>query len=177
MKIGLVVGPKEEPGPRVHPASKGVEKARLKDPVLVMAELGPRIGKKDKNIRKARCRRQGVEKKSGFRLEEVQIGQPGAVALPNRPRDAIRGQIDAHAEFFRMRLRICRQKMPVSAADFPDEGTLLGRKYLFERGLERFASLRETLAMFDRAGGIVHGRTARDLVVGVQASRATMASR
>lgn len=171
LKIGLVVRPKQESGTQAHPSSDGIKEAGLKNPVLVMAELGPGIGKKDKNVRKACFRGKRLEKETGFRLDEVQVGQPGPITLPNRSRNAIRGQVDANAELFGMGLRVRRQKMPMAAANFPDEGVFSGGKNRFKRGLQRFASLRETLVMFCRAGGIVHGRTARHLAADAQACR------
>ena len=94
---------------------------RLDDAMFVMPELGPRIGEEDEQFGKLGVRRERFEKQCGLGLEEVEVGELCPIALAPGPRDAFAGQVHPDANVIRMGGGIRRQKVSVTASQFPDE--------------------------------------------------------
>ena len=130
-----------------------VERRRLHDAVLVVALFRPRIEEKQKELVEHDLRRERLEELFGVGLEEVEIRQPGEVALAQRALDALRDQVDADAAFLRERGGVGGEKMPVPAADFEREP--VERKTADELFRER---ARDLLAQrVDPRGAVRHG--------------------
>jgi len=123
LKIILVVGPEEEPGPLPRPAGHGLEKPGLQQPVLVVPGLGPGIGKEHPNFLESDARRQREQELPGLRAQEVAVVQPRPVALLPAARKPLQAEIDANAEPLRKLGRIAHEEMAMATAHFPHNRT------------------------------------------------------
>lgn len=124
-EIGLIVGAEIEASALPCPARDRGEEVGLHDPVLVMARLGPRVRKKHEDVGKRGIGRKCFQKCPGLGVDKVQISQLGTVPFAVRPFDAVARDIDANAKLVGMSLGVGCEKVPMAAADFPDEMTLM----------------------------------------------------
>lgn len=122
-----------EVGAKIEPAvGRGVvrgvrKKLRLQDAVLAMTQLRPRIREQDENFIELRCGGKRLEEKAGFRAQKEEIFPSGAGALAQRSPDPIARDVDPDAGFPGMGLGVGSEKMPMAAADFPDDGSRTGK--------------------------------------------------
>jgi len=121
IEIRVVVRAKKELRLLPCPVSCRTEKIRLHDPVFAVSELWPRIGKQDEQVRKRGAGWKRFKEETRFRVQEMKIGQFGAVAFAICARNPFTNEIDTDAKLGGMGLSIGSKKMTVTAADFPDE--------------------------------------------------------
>ena len=93
--VRCVVGP--EIHRRVGPAARGepAEEGRLHQPVLVVPALGPGIGKEHEDLGERDALRQRGEEIIGIGVDEGEVLETGAVALPLRAADAIGRDVES----------------------------------------------------------------------------------
>lgn len=115
-----MVGAEIEPGSLPCPAGDGVEKVRLEHPVFMMTFFRPRIRKQDPDFGKSNTKRQRVEKLEGVRSHKVTIAEFAALGFAVSPGNPLARQIYAHTEALGKFCGVALEKMPVTAADFPD---------------------------------------------------------
>jgi hypothetical protein len=96
-----------------------MEERRLHETMLMMALLRPRIGKEDKDRGKSHVVVKRFQKHLGLSLDEMEVAEPGSVALAKRAFNPFAGDISAHANSHRMSACVSRQKMPVPAPNLP----------------------------------------------------------
>jgi len=121
VEIRLVIGAKVKPRALPCPLGGGAKKFRLHDAVFMMAPFWPGIGEQDIDSRERRSNREGIEKITGIGVDKVKITQFGAVALAISALNPVLADVDADAEFGRMGGSVGREKMAVSASNFPYE--------------------------------------------------------
>lgn len=128
-----MIGAQGEPGTGDCAGSEGVEQGRLQKTVLVVAVLGPRVGKKDKDTRKADMRGEGGEHFGGIALEECEVGQLVTALLAEGALDAEGNAVHTEAADARVRSGVGSEKVAVSAAQFDHQR--LGRCAEISTGL------------------------------------------
>lgn len=116
-----MIGAKMEPRPFRRTGGDCLEKVGLKQTILMMAFLGPRVRKKHPNLRKGDGRRQRMQELQGLRAYHVTVGQASPLNLATGPLDPIAAQIDANAKLGRKFGRIPREKVSMAAANFQDD--------------------------------------------------------
>ncbi len=116
-EVGAEIEPSPLPCPRRHVA----QEVGLHDAVLVVTELRPRVGKEHKYTGQAHCGGQQLKEESGLGVDEVEIGQFGAITFLGRTTDALAHDVDTDAELVGMCLGVGREKMAVAAANFPHQ--------------------------------------------------------
>ena len=86
----------------------------------------------------------------------MEIGEPGAVAFPHRPLHAIARDIDAHAQFLRMTLRIGGEKMPMAGTHLPDKHAR-GRSNAVQLTSDNLSALAHQRTVMFGANVVFHG--------------------
>ena len=96
-EIRFKVGAEAKLSVRFRSRRNGGEEGRTEDAVLVMPNLWPRVGKQYEDLGDFRARRNGAEKKAGLGVNEVEVGESGAVALPRRAGYSVAHDINPQA--------------------------------------------------------------------------------
>lgn len=115
-----------------------------------MSYLRPRIGKENEKPGERDPSRNDLEKLPGIGMNEVKVGETGAIAFTERPFDPFAHDIDPDAELIGVSGSVGRQVMSMSAADFPSERCRRSQKGA--KVLNQFVpTLFHALAVFGRA--------------------------
>lgn len=120
-KVRLVVGAETETGSKDGLRCQIGEYFGLNDAVFVVTTLWPRIGKEDENVRQHGADRERVEKFASLCFEEEKVFEFSAVAFAAGASDPVFEEVDTDAERLRVRRCVCREKMPMAAADLKRE--------------------------------------------------------
>ena len=103
----------------------GFKEIGLEQPVLMMPLFRPRIGKKHPNLLKNDSRWEGVDELQCFSPDKMTVGQAASFGFAQGSFYPVTAQIDADARLGGKFSRITCEKMPVSAADFQNDGSRL----------------------------------------------------
>jgi len=120
-EIGLVIRAKIKASALPCPLRGLPQKLRLHESILVMPSFRPGVGKQDIQGRNGHLGRQRIEKVPGFRVEEVEIGQFGTVALPDGAIDPLSTDVDPDAQSIRVHGAKGGEEVAMAAADFADK--------------------------------------------------------
>ena len=115
--VGFEVGAEEEAAPLPCPGAEFVQKSRLKQAVLVVPFLGPRIGKQQVGIQKPGVGGQFPQEVARVAAEKMQIREAGPVAFAGRLVDPFQPEINAHTKLIRVNRGVADQEMAIAAAD------------------------------------------------------------
>ena len=118
-EVGSVVGAKAKPGTLPCPACKSGKKIGSDDAMFPMAALGPWVRKQNEDIaRKPQVVRQRREQQPDLRVDPRDVCESESLRLSPGARQTVREKVDAEAEFAGVRLGVCREEVPVPAANF-----------------------------------------------------------
>ena len=155
--VGREVGAEVEAGALPCPRRHRGEEIRLHDAVLMVAQFGPRVGKEDEKAGKGRIGREHLEEEPGLGVDEMKVGEAGAVPFAEGAADAFADDVDADAQFVGVGLGVGGQEVSVATADFPGEAGP-GREDFFLAGAEVAAAGLHQGEKLGGANGIFHGR-------------------
>lgn len=133
LKIGVKVGAKKNARPLCRMAVHGGQKRRLKEPVLVVAFFGPRIGKENEDAAEPEVSRQDFQKQKSIGLNKTEVRELRTLLFSACAVDAITIDVEAEALRIRMRLRVSDEKVAVPASHFEDQPAVIGRELFDER--------------------------------------------
>ncbi len=147
LKIFPVVRPEIKSGALPRPTGDGLEKPGLKHPVFLVALLGPRIRKEHPNLREGDAGRERMQKLPGLPPDEMAIGQVRAARFAQAATDALAAHIHPEAVLLGKLRGVAREKVPVPAADLPDDGPRPGQQG-GQPGAQRGTTLGDLLDKF-----------------------------
>ena len=116
-----VVGAEGKPGAGLGAGGEGVEQGGLEEAVLVVAVLGPGVGKEDEDASEFYVSGEGGDGFEGVGLEEGEVGELGAGLFALGAGDAEGDAVHAEAGGAGMGGGVGGEEMAVAAAEFEDE--------------------------------------------------------
>jgi len=87
----------------------------------VVPLLGPGIREEDEDRREPGALREDIEEQGRLGPHEMKRVELGAIALAKATFNTVEDDVDADTDALRVLLIVTRQKMPMAAADFPDD--------------------------------------------------------
>lgn len=116
-----MVGPEVQTGPLSGRFSDSGKESARHDAFLMMAPLGPRVGKKDEDRREAGALWDCCQEVVGVRTDKMQVREACPLALAIGPCDPIGSYVDPDAKVCWVRRGIGHEEVAMAASYFPYE--------------------------------------------------------
>lgn len=143
-KIVTIVRPEKEPRRGSYKLMEFIQKMRLKNPILMMPSLRPRIGKENENSVKPRFRGESGEKVFCACLHKGKKIEARPVFFSISSNNSFRYEVDSKAAFTDVRGCISAQEVAVTATDLKSD-SLSDRKFTCRELLKADLSLSGSL--------------------------------
>ncbi len=146
-EIFIVVRPEIQAGTLPCPACDQLKEAGLQQTVFVVTFFRPRVGKQNPEFVEGNTGGQRINQLAGLGLDEMAVGELGALCLALRAPDPVADHIHADTEGLGKFRGVVREEVAVPAADLESDGRC-ARDERGQLGAQCSAAVRDMLEKF-----------------------------